>query len=57
MTLSDGDPSSPADHLPNVRNVLERSSKTVDLDHSEANQIKEQRYYSVLNQDIKVTMI
>ena len=37
MTLGDGDSSSPADHLPNVRNILERSSKTVDLDYSDGN--------------------
>ena len=44
MTLSDGDPNSPADHLPNVRNIL------VHLEYSDANQMKEQRYHSVLNQ-------
>ena len=32
--LSDGDR---ADHLPNVRNILERSPKTVDLDYGELN--------------------
>ena len=32
--LSDGDR---ADHLPNVRNILERSPKTVDLDYGDAN--------------------
>jgi hypothetical protein len=37
MTLSDGDSSLPADHHPNGRNILERSSKTVDLDYSDAN--------------------